>query len=186
MATNGGFDPIASYARLSERVEGQGRDIVDLRSNMNTGFRNIEGSIKALSDQLSAGSRTQWPVIWSAIGVCFAVLAGLGGALYLPVREAIAETKSDVRNVSNAALSVSAFADFKNTYETNRIVSRTEYLDKFNNAREDLAKTEGALQRQIDDLKASQGSVYGARDALLDMRERLDRLEQSRRLMPSP
>lgn len=36
------------------------------------------------------------------------------------------------------------------------------------------------LQRQVDELKQSQGSVYGARDVILDLRQRLDRVERER------
>jgi len=56
---NGNLEPNAQYARLSERVENQGRDIVDLRSNMNTGFRNLECSIHSLSNELRGSSKTQ-------------------------------------------------------------------------------------------------------------------------------
>ena len=35
-------------------------------------------------------------------------------------------------------------------------------------------------QRQIDELKQTQGSVYGARDLILDLRERLDWIERQR------
>jgi C-terminal processing protease CtpA/Prc len=36
------------------------------------------------------------------------------------------------------------------------------------------------LQRQLDEVKEAQGSVYGARDVILDLRERLDRVERQR------
>jgi CHASE3 domain sensor protein len=35
-------------------------------------------------------------------------------------------------------------------------------------------------QRQIDEVKTAQGSVYGARDILLDLRARIDRMERQR------
>jgi hypothetical protein len=35
-------------------------------------------------------------------------------------------------------------------------------------------------QRQLDDVKQAQGSVYGQRDIILDLRERLDRVERQR------
>ena len=76
------FDPLASYARLSERVENQGKDIVDLRSNMNTGFQTINTSIAQLSNELRNNSKTKWPVIWSAAGVCSAMLIAAGTFVY--------------------------------------------------------------------------------------------------------
>jgi hypothetical protein len=84
---NGTFDPMAQYARLSERVENQGKDIVDLRSNMNTGFQSVNASLTTLSNELRSNSKTQWPVIWAAAGVCFTVLATGGAFFYNSLRE---------------------------------------------------------------------------------------------------
>lgn len=199
MSSNGNsFDPMAQYARLSERVENQGKDIVDLRSNMNTGFQSVNASLASLSNELRSNSRTQWPVIWAAAGVCFAIIVALGSQALSPIKDSIAETKTDIRDISSVSLSVAAFTDFKSTYENNRIVSRNENIDKFNNlsasietvrkdqvpraelervwASEDLQKAQ--LQKQIDELKQAQANTYSARDLLLDMRERQDRLER--------
>lgn len=193
-----GFDPMAQYARLSERVENQGKDIVDLRSNMNTGFQSVNASLAGLSNELRSNSRTQWPVIWAAAGVCFAIIVALGSQALSPIKDAIGEAKADIREVSSSALSVAAFTDFKGTYENNRIVSRNENIDKFNNlsasietirkdqvpraelervwASEDQQRAQ--MQKQIDELKQGQSNTYSARDLLLDMRERQDRLER--------
>ncbi|CDZ50932.1 hypothetical protein [Neorhizobium galegae] len=39
-------------------------------------------------------------------------------------------------------------------------------------------------QRQLDELKQAQGAIYGARDVIMDMRERLDRVERQRLSQP--
>lgn len=197
MVSNGTFDPISSYARLAERVDNQGKDIVDLRSNMNTGFNNVQAALSSLTNEFRGSTKTQWPVIWSAIGVCFAVLGGLGAAIYLPQREDITEVKSSVRENAGQALSVAAFQDFKATYENNRIVSRTENIDKFNQISERIKIIESTMvprqelervwasydsrlgdhQRQLDELKTQAASIYSARDVLLDLRSRLREIE---------
>ncbi len=201
MASNGsGFDPMAQYARLSERVENQGKDIVDLRSNMNTGFQTVNASIATLSNELRGNSKTQWPVIWSAIGVCFTVLGGIGWMAYAPVREAQAQLKVEIRDVSaDASSAISTLA--------NQIVTQKELEWRTARAAEDRQRTENSikdiradqvpraehqrvwmgydnqianLQRQVDEFKQQQGSVYGTRDLLLDLRQRLDRIERER------
>jgi hypothetical protein len=48
------------------------------QSNVNTGFQTINSAIGTLSNELRNNSKTQWPVIWSAAGVWFVVLSGLG------------------------------------------------------------------------------------------------------------
>lgn len=184
MANGNGFDPLAQYARLSERVENQGKDIIDLRSNMNSGFQGVHASLNALSNEFRNNTKTPWPVIWSAIGVCFAVLVGIGGALYYPVRETMAETKADLRLLGDRSVSVNSFQDFRNTYESNRQISRNEYIDKFNNITGRIDANKEDLQRQIDQLTAQYASTYGARDIILDLRERIDRMERERNTTP--
>ncbi|MBF2715741.1 hypothetical protein [Agrobacterium vitis] len=192
------FDPMASWARLSERVENQGKDIVDLRSNMNTGFQSVQSSINALSNELRSSSKTQWPVIWAAAGVCFGIIVALGSQALSPIKEAVSETKTDLRVTAQNALSVAAFTDFKATYENNRVVSRNDLIDKFNQVntqldtirkdqvpRAELERTwqsedqqRAQMQKQIDELKQGQATTYSARDLLLDMRDRQDRFER--------
>lgn len=201
MSSNGnGFDPMAQYARLSERVENQGKDIVDLRSNMNTGFQSVNAAIGTLSNELRSNSKTQWPVIWAAAGVCFTVLVTIGTFFYSTLSKGQDRIEVSVARVAENSLSVAAFQDFRSTYENNRVVSRNDYIDKFGqlNARldtvtkdqvpraelervwqsDDMQKAQ--LQKQIDELKQSQSATYGARDVILDMRERLDRIERQR------
>ncbi len=184
---NGQFDPIASYARLSERVEGQGRDIVDLRSNMNTGFRNIEGSIKQLTDQLSGNSRTQWPVIWSAIGVSFGVLAAVGALAYRPVL-----SNQDRLETAMVRLADSAVTQKEMEWRTARGQEdrlRTERgIAEVRDAqvpRAELDRTFAAydqrfsdIQRQIDEANNRFGNTYTLGDYIKRITERLDMLEQ--------
>ncbi|MBP1852099.1 hypothetical protein [Rhizobium halophytocola] len=187
MTTANGFDPMAQYARLSERVENQGKDIVDLRSNMNTGFQTINSAISQLSNELRNNSKTQWPVIWSAAGVCSAMLIAAGTFVYgtLSSRQDRMET---------------AFADF-----TKAAITRQEMEWRQARSAEDRARMDASIkevrdaqvpreeldrvwqsydqrfsnqQRQVDDIKQAQGSVYGARDILLDLRDRIDKIER--------
>lgn len=200
MANGNGFDPMAQYARLSERVENQGKDIIDLRSNMNTGFQTINANLSALSNELRSSSKTQWPVIWAAAGVCFTILATGGAFFYNSLSKGQDRLDVTISEVSKDAVSVSAFQDFRATYENNRVVSRTDYLDKFNNLnlqidtirKDQVPRSEhervwasqdqqlAQMQKQIDELKAGQASTYSARDVILDLRERVDRVERLR------
>lgn len=202
MATQNGdtFDPRAQWARLSERVENQGKDIIDLRSNMNTGFQNVQSAITSLTNEFRGSTKTQWPVIWSAIGVALSFAVIVGGMAYWPIRE----------NTSDLKVAVIELA--KQTNESIKdlaasTVSRQEMDWRAARGAEDRARTEKAIdaittdlvprgehervwqnydqrfmdqQRQIDEVKAAQGSTYNARDVILDMRERLDRLERER------
>jgi hypothetical protein len=199
MTNNGNpFDPMASWARLSERVENQGKDIVDLRSNMNTGFQGVNANLNALSNELRSNSRTQWPAIWAALSVGVAILTGLGFMALQPIKDSIGSIREDAKMQSaSTASALSAVVD--------KMVTQKEMEWRTARSAEDRKRTDdgiadlrasqvprqelervwqsddqqkAALQKQIDELKQAQANTYSARDLLLDMRERQDRLER--------
>jgi hypothetical protein len=184
---NGTFDPLAQYARLSERVENQGKDLIDLRSNMNTGFQNVNANINALANDFRSNSKTQWPVIWAAAGVCFTVLVTIGTFFYSTISK-------DQQRLDSALVKI-----------TENFVPQKEMEWRAARGSEDRTRTEAAIrdirdglvprqehervwtaydqrladhQRQLDEIKQAQGNVYGARDFLLELRERQERLER--------
>lgn len=177
-----GFDPLAQYARLSERVENQGKDIVDLRSNMNTGFSNIQGSIAQLANELRGSTKTQWPVIWSAIGVSFAIIVAVGSQALSPVRDQAISAQASVENLRASSVSVAAFTDLKSTYENNRVVSRTENNEKFSNLNSALS-THLIQIRDLDKHKLSKEEAAVIRaiqdKTTEDIIRRIERLENA-------
>lgn len=202
-----GFDPLAQYARLSERVENQGKDIVDLRSNMNTGFQSVNASLNTLSNELRNNSKTPWPVIWSAAGVSFTVLAALGAFFYGTLTRE--QSRLDVALVKQAEIAQSSVSKLSEATQVAiaNMITRQEMDWRQARGAEDRLRMEAGIkevreaqvpraelirtwqnydqrfmdqQRQIDEVKQAQASVYGARDVLLDLRERVDRMERQR------
>lgn len=199
MSTNGNsFDPMASWARLSERVENQGKDIVDLRSNMNSGFQGVNTNIASLSNELRSSGKTQWPVIWSAIGVGIVILSGLGFMALQPIKDNTARLEEAVIRVSDSAqLSIKGVTDNMVTqkemeWRTQRgaedrkrsddaltdlrsmSVTRNEWSER-NHARDgEIAE----LSRRIDELRQEVGSVYGTRDVIVDLKRDISTLRQ--------
>jgi hypothetical protein len=191
----------AKYAQLGERVTNISQRQTALESEMRRGFGELSQAVNLLSNELRGSSRTQWPVIWSAIGVSFTVLAAIGTLAYMPVSNAINRIDQTQQSYSQRiedalkdTLSAGAFAEFKNTYENNRVVSRNDLNSRFEAMDRELAVTVPRAehervwgsydqrfldqQRQLDELKQAQGSVYGTRDLLLDMRNRIERVER--------
>lgn len=193
----------AMQAQLGERVTNLGRRQTDLENEMRSGFRQIETSIAAianetrtaignLSQSIAERNRPQW----QAIGVALTFAVVIGGMAYWPIREATARLEATSSRLEE------------------RMVTRQEMDWRQTRSQEDRLRMEGSIvdmranlipraehervwqnydqrfldqQRQIDEVKQAQNSVYGARDVLMDMRERLDRLEQQRRaLAPAP
>lgn len=215
MNNGNGFDPMAQYARLSERVENQGKDIVDLRSNMNTGFQSVNASLTTLSNELRSNSKTQWPVIWAAAGVCFTVLAALTTFFYSTINkdqqrlDAAMVKQSEIAQASISKLAETTQASL--TQISAAMITRQEMDWRQARGAEDRNRMEMSIkdvrdaqvpraelervwsaydqrladhQRQLDESKQAAGSVYGARDVILDLRERLDRVERQRLTQP--
>jgi len=192
------FDPMASWARLSERVENQGKDIIDLRSNMNTGFQGVNANLAALSNELRSSGKTQWPVIWSAIGVGVVILSGLGFMALQPIKDNTARLEEAVIRISES--SQASFAKVNDAMVTQKemewrtqrgaedrkraddaladlrtlTVTRNEWSER-NHARDgEIAE----LGRRIDELRQEVGSVYGTRDVIVDLKREISTLRQ--------
>jgi hypothetical protein len=191
----------AVTAQLGERVTNLGRRQTDLEAEMRAGFKAMENgmttlasemrtSVAALSTNLAERNKPQW----QALGVALTFAAILGGLAYWPIQSATNDLK----------LSVSAIAD--------KMVTQNEMDWRTARGSEDRQRTDVAIkelrqdqvprgehervwtaydqrfidqQRQIDEVKQQQGSVYGQRDVILDLRERLDRMERQRLAQPS-
>lgn len=189
VASNNGFDPMAQYARLSERVENQGKDIVDLRSNMNTGFQTVNAAIGTLSNELRSNSKTQWPVIWAAAGVCFTVLATGGAFFYNSLSKGQDRLDSAITTVVERMVTQKEleWRTARGAEDRSRMESSVKEVRDAQVPRAELERVwqsqdqaTAQLQKQIDELKANSASVYTPRDVLLDNRERIDRLERQR------
>lgn len=192
------FDPMASWARLSERVENQGKDIIDLRSNMNSGFQGVNSNLAALSNELRSSGKTQWPVIWSAIGVGVVILSGLGFMALQPIKDNTARLEEAVIRVSEntqtafAKVNESMVTQKEMEWRTQRgaedrkrsddalndlrtmTVTRNEWSER-NHARDgEIAE----LGRRIDELRQQVGGIYGATDVIKDLQSEVKMLRQ--------
>lgn len=195
MTPTNGFDPSVKWAQLSERVENQGRDIVDLRSNMNTGFQNVQSALASLTNELRGSTKTQWPVIWSAIGVCFVVITAIGGLAYAPITTAMNRldqtlsglsekmvTREELKWRAERGVEDRVRTDAAITELRSGAVTRLEWQER-NRARD----TEVAdLSRRVDEIRSDVGAVYGTRDVIQDMKEEIDRLRQRLNERPPP
>ncbi|WP_185982647.1 hypothetical protein [Aureimonas mangrovi] len=156
--------------------------------------------------KLDERGKPQWGIIFTGLGVMVTIVVVIGGMAYMPIQQAQMRLDRDIIELRAGTLGVSSFNEFKATYENNRIVSRTENNEKFGNANARVDSVETRLvprdeldrvflsydeqlrekQRQLDEIKAQQAGIYGARDAMMDMRDRIDRLEARRGVAGPP
>ncbi|WP_205909075.1 hypothetical protein [Neorhizobium lilium] len=182
---------------MAQRMDAQAKAQSDKIDQMFTSFdKRFSEQIASTNAQLAERGKTPWGLLISAMGIMIVIIQGLSSLQFGPVRADIDRLNVAITNLASNTTSSGAFAEFKSTYENNRITSRQDNDNrfaaietKFQNqvprgehervwASYDQRFTD--VQRQVDEVKAAQGSVYGARDVILDLRERLDRIERQK------
>jgi hypothetical protein len=152
------------YAALEQRVYGVEQTL-----------QGISSQITGLATKWDERGRTQWPTIFSAMGVLLAVLVTIGGMAWLPIKQAQERSDRDIAMLRTESVSVAAFQDFRSTYENNRVVSRQDNDVKFRRIEDDVkslqsqmllradaSRAEADIQRQIDELR---GQIVQLRQA---------------------
>jgi hypothetical protein len=197
----------AKLAALEQRVYGLERGVHDLNQLFTGRIGEVSAQLAGLTTKLDERSRTPWATIVSAMGVVLAIVIAGGQLAKAPLDDALARLERDYERLGREAVRLPAFADLKATYESDRLVARQEFDARFARMERETAEIErqareaaaavvprgehqerwrsqdaaiAAIQRQLDELKSALGGVYGARDVIIDLRERLERIERGR------
>lgn len=184
----------AVTAQLGERVTNLGRRQTDLEAEMRAGFKQVESSlagianemrssISALSTNLSERNKPQW----QAIGVAITFCTVLGGLAYWPIQSSTTDLKAAIVSLSDKIVTQKEmeWRTARGAEDRARMESAIKEVREAQVPRAELERVWDAdnqqhkqMQDQINELKQGQANTYSARDLLLDMRERQDRLER--------
>ncbi|GGE54305.1 hypothetical protein GCM10007276_34230 [Agaricicola taiwanensis] len=150
---NASADP--RYAALEQRVYGVEQTL-----------QGISAQITGLASKWDERGRTQWPTIFSAMGVLLAILVTIGGMAWLPIKQAQERSDRDIAGLRADAVSIATFQDFRATYENDRMLLRQDNDARLKRLEEDLKalrstavtaaeaeRERGSLQRQLDELR---------------------------------
>lgn len=186
----------AATAQLGERVTNLGRRQTDMESEMRAGFKTMESAVTSLANEtrssiasLSTNLAERNKPQWQALGVALTFAAMLGGLAYLPIREATSDLKTGVAMLADRMITRQEMdwrqargAEDRGRMEIAIKDLRTDQVPRGEHERVWSSYDQRFIdqQRQIDEVKQAQGSVYGQRDIILDLRERLDRIERQR------
>jgi hypothetical protein len=191
------LDPEAKIAALDVQVFNLGRQFTGLETSTQQGFAAITTRLEKLSQDVNAGQKTPWGVLAAIAGVAMTAIISIGGLVYYPIQQAVQENKTSVAELrKDTASSLTALVDAtvsqkELTYRTARGVEdrqainakvdaiadqqvpRKEYDERWHGADQRFVD----VQRQLDALSSAFGASYSLRDALLDMKAKIDRLE---------
>ncbi|MCQ1766112.1 hypothetical protein NOJ28_11255 [Neorhizobium galegae] len=190
----------ALTAQLGERVTNLNRRQSDLENEMRSGFKQIESSMSAMSSEmrssvaaLATNMAERNKPQWQALGVALTFCTILGGLAYWPINAATTDLKSAVGTISEKMVTQKEmeWRTQRGAEDRQRSDSMIKELREEQVPRKELDRVWTAYdqrivdqQRQLDELKQAQGAIYGARDVIMDMRERLDRVERQRLSAP--
>jgi uncharacterized protein YifE (UPF0438 family) len=190
----------ALTAQLGERVTNPNRRQSDLENEMRCGFKQIESSMSAMSSEmrssvaaLSTNMAERNKAQWQALGVALTFCTISGGLAYGPINAATTDLKSAVGTISEKMVTQKEmeWRTQRGAEDRQRSDSMIKELREEQVPRKELDRVWTAYdqrivdqQRQLDELKQAQGAIYGARDVIMDMRERLDRVERQRLSQP--
>lgn len=185
------------FAALDERVTNLRSSFQSLDHATQAGFSRIDAKLAEMSAAFSAGQRTPWAQIWPAAAVGVSVLVALGWLVYSPIKDSQTKLESSLTKLSD--IMSDSIKDGPNVYVTRReneplrqrsAEDRTNTLQAITDLRQSsLPRAEWMLrnntvdaaladkQREIDQLRQDFGGTYSLRDALVDFKNRLERIE---------
>lgn len=187
----------------SQRITTIDTSLADLRRDTATQIQGINATLGALASKIderfnaiaatmAERNKTQWPVIWSAIGVSFAVFAYIFTQNLTPIKESQSDLKDSVTLITQNMVTQAELkwrtdrsSEDRRTMNDNIIylrdntVSRNEWSERSKTLDVQISD----LGRRIDDISKAQGEVYGTRDIIQDLKaEILDLRNQYRGL----
>jgi DNA repair exonuclease SbcCD ATPase subunit len=186
----------ALTAQLGERVTNLNRRQSDLESEMRSGFKAIESSMSAMSTEMrssvagltttiSERNKPQWQAIAVALSFCTIV----GGLVYWPINSSTSRLENALATIADKMVTQKEleYRTSRGAEDRSRMEASIKKLDDDQVPRAEHARAwqnyDQRLmdqQRQVDEVKQALGGIYGTRDALLDLRSRLDRVEREK------
>jgi hypothetical protein len=143
---------LAEFGEWRQRVLSNEKDVAELRSEMRASFSALNTKL----DERAAQSRPQFTAITSSIGVAVLLISSLGWLALEPLKGRLASMEN--------ALAMN-------------LVPRPEHIERWRANEKDLEN----FRQRLDELRKDYTSVWGQRDLLQDLRDRLYRLEQEKK-----
>lgn len=184
----------ALQAQLGERVTNLGRRQTDLEAEMRSGFRQMEAAMQGLANETRSSIAALTTSIaernkpqWQALGVALTFCTILGGLAYWPINAATSDLKGSVAIITEKMVSQQEM-EWRSARGAEDRLRQEASLKDLRDAQVPRAELDRVWQgydqrfadhqRQIDEVKQAQGSVYSQRDIILDLKENQQRLER--------
>jgi hypothetical protein len=142
----------AKLAALEQRVYGLERGVQDLNQLFTGRIGDVSAQLAGLASKLDERSRTPWATIVSAMGVVLAIVIAGGQLAKAPIEDAVRRVERDQIGLEAQATPLATFADFKATYENNRLVLRQDVDARFAGLSAAIKAVEGQAREALTSL----------------------------------
>jgi hypothetical protein len=135
------------YQEITRAVSSLNAKLDSAIEKLTTG---LDSAVRSLHDKLDAKSSTNWPTIWTGLGVGVAILIGIGGALYNPIQR-------DTTRLDAAVSTILEHGIFEKQYRIDqaRLTAVLDRLDaRVADNRSAIAAHEQALRNESERLDA--------------------------------
>lgn len=151
---------------LDQRVTGLEHGFKDLNTALTHLSTRIDDKFGNLGTLISERSRTNWPIFISMGSLLFMIISALGFLTLQPLKDRQFDFVEIIKELR------------LNQVPRSEHVERWRSFDKdIENVRNRIIYESTNLEKSIDDIRKKVNDTYSARDVLLELRERLARLE---------
>lgn len=171
---------------LRERVRNYGEDLHDLKAELNNSHRALSAQIKAVADQLSQKSQPQYPLLVSIFSVAIAFVSVIGYLAYSPIQRDTSRLETAVLGMPDRYVNSRQYemrtGDLNEQLQTVRrtFLRRDDFDVQHKDLKDFLNAQIANLQRQMETLQKRLDDIWTTRDAIVDMRQRMDKLERGK------
>lgn len=188
------------FAALDERVTNLRSSFQALEHSTAAGFGRLDAKLNEMAAAIATGQQTPWAKIWPGVSIGVVVIGMIVAMLYWPIRGDQDRLETSLGKVADALSD--AIKEGPDTY-----VPRREIETSRQRAAEDRVNTLASItdlrvaslprnewllrnatvdrefedvRRTVEQIRADFGGTYSLRDALVDLKTRLERIESEK------
>lgn len=148
------------FAALDERVTNLRSSFQALEHSTTAGFGRLDAKLGEMSIAFQQGQQTPWSTIWTAVGVAFSILIGVGYLAYTPVQ--VNQTRLEASLTKLSEVVGAAIKEGPDTYIPRR-------------------EADQARARAAEDRASAASAIADLRSDVSDLKQRLARAEMKER-----
>jgi len=188
------------FAALDERVTNLRTSFQHLERSTAEGFGRIDAKLGEMAASFAAGQKTPWATVIPSMAFVFSVLITIGWLVYTPVQSTQSRLETSLLKLADVVAGAIESGPEKYVPRREIDTSRARAAEDRANVEKDIndLRTEKLprnewllrnaavdnefidLRRTVEQIRQDFGGTYSLRDAIADLKQRLERVEMQR------